>query len=151
MTSTRDGGLRPLFRKKLPEIHWTALESGLTAPGIPDANGCFGGVEFWIEFKKMSGWRVPLRPAQIGWLTERAFAGGRTFVAIRRKSQRTAKTRYDELWLVPGGYATDLAAGKMRDDDWGGRLGCLVFENFGQADWGQIFTALTGYPSWRVS
>lgn len=88
----RDGGLRQLFRKNLPEFDWTSIETGSTGRGIPDTNACGLGTEFWIEFKKTDGWKIGLRPEQIGWITRRARFGGKVFIAVRRKE--------DELWLL---------------------------------------------------
>ena len=95
-----DGSLRRLFRENMPEVHWQSIETGMTGRGIPDSNGCYLGSEFWVEFKWIpSGWRVPLRPEQIGWLLTRSRHGGSVFVAIRKA---------DELWLLNGGAARDL-------------------------------------------
>lgn len=106
----RDGGLRPLFRKHLPGVHWVSIESGLTESGIPDANGCVEGIEFWMEYKVSHGWKVGLRPEQIGFHLRRHRAGGRTFVAIRR-----APKREDELWLFPGSLIAEIAKRGLRE------------------------------------
>lgn len=92
-----DGGLRRIFHARLPHIHWQAMETGMTGGGVPDSNGCYDRKEFWVEYKKTNGWTVPLRPAQIGWHLRRQRAGGRTFIAVRRKDA--------ELWLFNGGHA----------------------------------------------
>lgn len=105
-----DGGLRPLFRQRLPG-HWQSVETGGTGLGIPDSSFCIKGAEGWIEFKTTETTKVPLRTEQIGWLTTRHFHGGRVFVGVRfqhdggpRKGEPA-----DELWLLHGGFARDIA------------------------------------------
>ena len=88
-----DGGLRQLIRKHIPQADWQAIESGTTGGGIPDLNGCFDGVEFWIECKATAGWRVKIRPAQVAWTERRMRHGGRVFLAVLRARK--------ELWLFP--------------------------------------------------
>jgi hypothetical protein len=92
-----DGHLRKLFRENLPGFHWLSVETGATASGAPDSNYCGGGFEGWIEFKLATGWRVHVRPMQVGWLERRARAGGRVFVAVRRKVGKI-----DSLYLFDG-------------------------------------------------
>ncbi len=101
-----DGGLWGTFRENLREPHWQRIETALTALGVPDLNGCHEGVEAWIELKATSGWAVKFRPFQTGWLSRRARAGGRTFLAVRRV--RTLSPRLpacDELWIFRGADA----------------------------------------------
>jgi hypothetical protein len=95
-----DGGLRRLFHKHLPNVHWTSIESRSTMQGIPDLEGCEGGVSFWIECKAAVHWRVHMRPFQIAWLARRTRAGGRCFIAVRRGA---------ELRLYTGSNAARLA------------------------------------------
>jgi len=76
-----NGGLRQLFRAKLPGFDWVSIESGSTGGGIPDSNYCvrtndITGIEGWIEHKQTDGWAVTLRPEQVGWIARR--------VALRR-------------------------------------------------------------------
>ena len=96
-----DGGLRGMFRAKLPG-HWQSVESGGTGLGIPDSNYCIKGIEGWVEFKQTKGWAVRMRPEQIGWIFKRTLEGGRVWVAVRRKEE--------ELWLVPGSSVRVLAS-----------------------------------------
>jgi len=112
-----DGGLRQLFRKNIGSCDWTSIESAMTSGGIPDCNYCMDGVEGWIEFKKMSGWRVPLRPDQIGWIMRRSRHGGRVFIAARRVSVAgpLKGSATDELWLLRGRYAIELRTLGVRD------------------------------------
>jgi len=110
-----DGGLRPIFREHLPGVHWTTIETAFTEPGVPDLNGCYRGVEFWIENKATSGWVVSLRTEQIGWLLRRTRVGGRAYIAIRRHCDAgPRRPAADELWLYEGSQAALLATGGMK-------------------------------------
>jgi Holliday junction resolvase len=95
-----DGDLRRLFRKNLPEVFWTSIESRLTQQGIPDLHGICKGKSFWIENKKARGNIVRFQPMQIGWLKRYARCGGACFVAVRAKNA---------LWLLPGGSVEVIA------------------------------------------
>ena len=113
----RDGNLRQLFREHLPEAHWVPVETWSTGQGVPDSEYCFpGGASGWIENKKTSGWRVFIEPHQVAWLERRARAGGRCFVAIRRKTEtgpRRGKAS-DELILIRGRDARLLVDGDIK-------------------------------------
>jgi hypothetical protein len=61
----------------LPEVHWSRLESGHSATGIFDINGCYQGVECWIELKVQGH---ELRPSQKAWGVARFRAGGNIWV-----------------------------------------------------------------------
>lgn len=136
-----DGKLRPLFRQHLPGIHWVSIETGGTGRGIPDSNGCGGGVEFWIEYKQTSGWTVDLRPEQVGWLLQRARFGGRVFIAVRRAKEQGARTiACDELYLIDGKNAREAKVSGLRGAPLLGR-----WEGGpSRWDWPQIDTILTG-------
>lgn len=111
-----DGQLRPLFREHLRAgFHWQSIESALTGLGIPDANCCSQGVEFWVEFKQTREWAVTLRPEQVGWALQRTRAGGRVFIAVRRWPRGGPRTNpADELWLLRGAYAREAKTGGLR-------------------------------------
>jgi|SRR5215207_8880072 len=113
---SNDGGLRPLFRKNLPYYDWQSIETAMTGSGVPDSNFCSEGVEGWIENKQMSGWKVPLRPDQIGWITRRCRYGGRVFIAARRRHHGGIRLgdSVDELWLLRGEYARELRVDGLR-------------------------------------
>ena len=106
-----DGGLRKLFHAHLPQVHWQSIEAGGTGRGIPDSNGCVDGKEFWVEFKQTANYAVGLRPEQVGWMLRRTRAGGRTFIAVRRRHDggRRRGARVDELWLYNGAGARVLS------------------------------------------
>lgn len=107
-----DGNLRKIFRQYLQEAHWQSIETGAVGPGVPDSNFCFPkGKEGWIEFKQTAGWRVTLRPGQVGWLLRRARNGGRVFVAVRQ-------SKNDTLWIAHGRHAATLLDKGLRSDLW---------------------------------
>jgi hypothetical protein len=110
-----DGNLRLIFRKYLPMVHWTTIETSFAEPGVPDMNGCLRGHEFWVENKWTDGWRVTMRPEQVGWLLRRTRAGGCTFVAVRRHCAAGARRpAADELWLLQGARAAELKERGLR-------------------------------------
>lgn len=112
---TTDGGLRRLFQRHLPDADWQSIETPVSR-GVPDINGCLYGQEFWIEFKLTSGWAVGLRPEQVAWLVRRARAGGRVFVAVRRRCLTGARRKAaDELWLLPGAAAREILDRGLRE------------------------------------
>jgi hypothetical protein len=109
VSGSDDGGLRPLFRERLPQFDWNSVETGAVSGGVPDSNYCCGGVEGWIEFKQTSGWTVPLRPVQVGWILRRVRHGGRVLVGLRqRRSPGPRAEARDRLWLLAGGSAREL-------------------------------------------
>lgn len=105
-----DGGLRKIFKEKLPHFHWQSIETGGTGRGIPDSNFCYKGIEGWVEYKVTDGWLCDLRPEQVGWHLKRHRAGGRTWIAVRRKHDGGPRKGppVDELWIAPGKLAKEL-------------------------------------------
>jgi hypothetical protein len=141
----KDGGLRPLFRTKLPAFHWQSVESLSTGNGTPDANYCFGGVEGWIEFKRTEGDKIKsLKPEQVAWAERRARAGGLSFFAVRRDFRDRGSG--DHLFLIRGSAARSLLGGlssipQGSSWSWGGGPRSW--------DWAQIALILTTRPSPR--
>jgi len=121
--SETDGGLRKIFRSRLPEVHWTSIEARLVQGGIPDMHGTWRGRSFWIENKRARGLEISLRPSQIGWLLRNARNGGRAFIAVRK-----GKT----LWLLSGQYANTIARGSLQSLPPNALLGCW---HGGPANW----------------
>lgn len=111
-----DGGLRQIFQKHLPKIHWQSIET-LIGRGTPDMNGCLSGQEFWIENKLTSGWAVNFEIGQVAWHERRLRAGGRTFVAVRRQANSGPRkgAACDELWLFYGYDIRQLEAEGLKD------------------------------------
>lgn len=103
-----DAHLRQLFPRHLSQVHFVAVETGGTGRGIPDLNGCFNGIEFWIELKRARYWRIDISAEQCAWAERRLRAGGRVFVAVRRQSERV-----DELYLYHGAVARQLRTDRL--------------------------------------
>ena len=100
-----DGRLRQILREFLPEMDWTSVETGGTAGGVPDCNFCFAGSEGWIECKLVTrGWKVSVRPSQVGWISRRCRHGGRVFLLTRR----TVGDR-DDLHVLDGRLILDFS------------------------------------------
>lgn len=138
-----DGGLRKMFREKIPEFMWTSIETGGTGRGVPDAEYCSPeGVSGWIEFKQTKGSAIKIAPEQIAWHARRARMGGRSYVIVRRWAlQGPRRASRDELWLLPGRSASKMFAGLqplLADPE------CLVWVG-GPArwDWGNLKKVLT--------
>ncbi len=108
-----DGGLRAKLIAGIPRAHWQAVETA-AGQGVPDANGCLGGVEFWVECKRITGGSEfcdhPPTPEQVAWLERRERHGGRTFVAIRRYHAGGPRLgqRADTLYLMRGSWVRTL-------------------------------------------
>jgi len=139
-----DGGLRGIFRQHLKLVDWTSIETGITERGVPDGNGCYEGVEFWIEYKKAKGNLVQLRPQQVAWLMKRARHGGNVFVAVRRQeppSRKQKRGELDELWLFRGDYAAHLKTHGLRLLEPGALLGVWT-DGPKRWNWPQILSIL---------
>jgi hypothetical protein len=104
-----DGELRTIFRRHLPMVAWTTIETAAVEPGVPDSEGCYEGVEFWVEMKKTHAWAVEVKPSQVAWHKLRQSKGGRTFFAVRRRNASV-----DELWLIGGQHAALLREEGLR-------------------------------------
>jgi len=140
-----DAGLRKTFHTNLAAMHWTAIETGGTASGVPDSNYCYNGIEGWCEYKRTNGWKVNLRTFQISWIQSHVRAGGRVWLAVRRVNQGGPKLGkpVDELWLISGRFVESVT-----DQGIDPRL--INYPVYGRWhggasnwDWEQIRTALT--------
>jgi hypothetical protein len=136
-----DGNLRTIFQKHLPEVHWQPIETWSTGQGVPDANGCLAGQEFWIENKLTDGWKVNFEPGQVAWAERRIRAGGRVLLAVRRKTNAGPRRgdACDELWLFNGSQSRAVSVDGLK----GAKP--LVIEGNGPAkwDWDTIRKVLT--------
>lgn len=100
-----DGGLRALFQERMPFVHWTTIETGGTALGVPDLEGCRAGRQVWVEMKQTEHWAVSkVRPNQVAWIERRLRAGGNVYLGVRRAG--------GELWLLSGRAARPLILGE---------------------------------------
>jgi len=112
-----DGGLSQLIQRYLPHFDWQRIESSAIASGVPDLNGCYNGVEVWLELKQTGAWALDIRPAQIGWAEKRVRHGGRVFMAVRRHCfAGPRKPAVDELHLFGGHQVRDLSAWGLKSD-----------------------------------
>jgi hypothetical protein len=84
-------------------VAWTTIETAAVEPGVPDFEGCYQGIEFWVEMKRTAAWSVEVKPSQVAWHKLRQSKGGRTFFAVRRSTLRPL--RVDELYLIGGQHA----------------------------------------------
>ena len=110
-----DGGLGGHFQKYLPRWDWQRVENSAVGRGVPDMNGCFSGVEVWIENKTTDGWAVDLRPEQYAWAARRIRAGGRVFTAVRRHCKAgVRRPAADELYLFSGLQGQDIILGNLK-------------------------------------
>ena len=105
-----DGGLRKIFREKLPEAQWTSVETGSTSLGVPDAEYCFpGGVQGWIEFKVTEANKVNISPQHVAWAEHRHRMGGRSFLIVRYKTAAgVRKGAADDLFVYQGIKTRDV-------------------------------------------
>lgn len=112
MSDGPDDGLRALFHKKLPAVHWQAIEVGAVGRGVPDTNFCWRGAEGWIEMKATDAHAVTLLPEQVGWISRRMRAGGRVFIATRQRHDGGSRKgdAVDALWVHEGWDAATLKA-----------------------------------------
>ena len=77
------------LKKLLPMVHWQRIELSYM-PGIPDLNGCYEGVEIWIELKVVRrGKKINLTRPQVNWIKKRTKAGGRTLIMVLKDDQIT--------------------------------------------------------------
>lgn len=112
-----DDALRVKLREGLREVHWQSIESAMTGGGIPDANGCFAGVETWCECKKTDGWTCgDVKVTQVGWALARMRHGGRVVLATRRRHAGGPRkgSGVDELWLHSAAYIVECREGGLR-------------------------------------
>ena len=69
-------------KKALKDAHLVRIENK-SGPGVPDVNGCYKGIEFWIELKVIKGNSLRLSKFQKAWIYERTKFGGKVFVLAR--------------------------------------------------------------------
>lgn len=85
------------------------VENSGIGRGVPDLNGCYTGVEVWLELKATPGWAVAIEPWQAAWAERRSRAGGRVFFAVRRHCPAgPRRAAADELYLFGAHQARAL-------------------------------------------
>lgn len=64
--------------------HWTRIETGAHAAGVPDLNGCANGRDVWVELKIFQGKKrtVRLTPRQVIWHEQHTLRGGLTYILV---------------------------------------------------------------------
>ena len=112
-----DGNLNRVFQDHLPTFHFQRVEpTGGIGVGVPDLNGCAQSVEFWLELKRVVGWSVTMRPPQIAWIERRTRAGGRVFIACRKRMPKHRRAlACDDLWLLKPTAARLLASHNLKE------------------------------------
>jgi len=95
-----DGNLRTLFKRHLPHVFWQSLETGGTARGVPDTYFMYKGISGFIEMKKIDKNFINIDAFQIGWHEKFSRAGGKSYVAVRFKRERTARKRAADTLLI---------------------------------------------------
>lgn len=139
-----DGGLRQIFRQRLPAVHWQSIEVPAIQKGVPDCNGCYDGKDFWSENKLTHGWTIGLRPEQAAWLAKRARAGGTARIAVRRviKAGPRKGSAVDQLWILDGADALKI----IRANTLQTNASVLGFWDGGPSrwQWPEVLAALTG-------
>lgn len=95
------------LKKLYPRAHWQRIETWAGA-GVFDINGCYNGVEIWVEakeihwLKKSNVIKAKVRKAQKSWQAMRQRSGARTFLGIMNGSK---------LMILPGSYIQYLEGG----------------------------------------
>ncbi len=139
-----DDGLRSIIMKHIKDVHWTPIESSVTISGIADLHGLYNSIDAWVETKRIYGYQIRTKPAQIGWHARRAREGGRCFIACRRRHlyKGTQTDGIDEMYLYSGADLEQLAEVGVR-----GNVPCLGHWTGGPTygwNWREIKTILFG-------
>lgn len=127
-----DGGLRKIFRERLPDLFWTSIETGGTAGGVPDAHFAKAGHSRWVEYKWTKGWTPKsFEPEQVAWHLRFHREGCASFIAVRRLCEAgPRKPAADDLWLYAG-----CDAGLVRSEGLRGSAVPLVQCGGGPSSW----------------
>lgn len=145
-----DGGLRALFKAKLPHFDWTHIETGSIAQGVPDANACYNGNEFWIEYKLTKTDRVAFRNLQPQWIHRRVRHGGKVWIAARKKHDGGARLGkpMDTLFLFHGSRVLDIVQHglhlSLTAGIWYNGPGCWDWQEIGE-------TLISPYPRFQLA
>jgi len=118
MATNKDGGLRPIFRHQFKTWQWSTIEVGATQGGLPDNEFCTPeGIQGWIELKQTHIFYVKVKPLQVAWLMRRCRYGGNAWIAVRRTPQSQKEIGIDQLWLMKGDQAANLATAGLQGID----------------------------------
>ena len=118
-------------------IHWQRIESGATASGIPDVNGCYRGREIWVELKVVRGNQIGLRPMQKSWLYNRVLHGGECYVLAKKdKTIKVYKIPADVEYFDTMSWKSEPEFSTDAPFNWPGILAAIGFYS------GAVSTAL---------
>jgi Holliday junction resolvase len=120
-----------LIKKNSPDIFWQRLESGMTAPGIPDLFGCDEGAWAFVELKCVRGRKVSLSANQVNWMRKAIEAGVQVSILAWRKD-KTVNLFY--IW--DGEHAKDIAKNGI------GARHAEIYPAATSIDWDRIFLSL---------
>ena len=103
-------------KKALKDAHLVRIENK-SSPGVPDVNGCYKGIEFWLELKVIKGNSLQLSKFQKAWIYERTRAGGKVFVLARPLSGSVLKV-FEGSTAIRG-HRSRVPVLRIHDrDDW---------------------------------
>tara|TARA_R100000664_G_C2726755_1_gene118500 strand:- start:508 stop:996 length:489 start_codon:yes stop_codon:yes gene_type:complete len=86
----RESILWQKIKKNCPKAHLIRVESN-TINGIPDINGCFASIDFWMELKSDKVGYPKLSKWQISWINKRLEHGGIVLICNETLSERKLK------------------------------------------------------------
>jgi Holliday junction resolvase len=119
-----------LIKKNSPDIFWQRLESGMTAPGIPDLFGCDEGAWAFVELKCVRGRTINLTPNQVNWMRKADKAMVNARILAWRKDKNV-----DLFYIWDCHHAAAVAERGI------GAQHAQIFSLDG-ADWDKIFISL---------
>ena len=83
----RESILWQKIKKNCPKAHLIRVESN-TINGIPDINGCFASIDFWMELKSDKVGYPKLSKWQIAWINKRIKHRGIVIICNETLSKR---------------------------------------------------------------
>lgn len=102
-------------RLPVPVLHMHRIENTASS-GMPDVEGIFNGVQFWLELKiahRPVNEHTPIdlkhiRPKQVEFLHNRWLAKGKAWILLRVGH---------DVYLIPGKFAMQLRSSKLAEID----------------------------------
>lgn len=91
--------------------HFSRIESPVMAPGFPDINYCFYGIEGTLELKYGRDECPEIRPTQVRWINNRIQHGGRVWILVL-----IVLAGVKNYYLVRGNHARALAEAHQYND-----------------------------------
>lgn len=130
-----ESAFRQSIKKRFKCFEISQVESGGTAPGIPDTHFLLKGTSktLWgeLKFEKTRPNKIDLRKAQVVWNRRYNRVGGKSFVIVKEG------VSFIHVW--PGSYAKELREGEdiwnlplktfpVKLGGWDLFLKCMVYE-----------------------